>query len=109
MSMILLLGAGLESVSSVSMCCVWPEVRDWLVCWLFDFFKKFIVDWLIDLSYHILTNQPLQLAVLAEKPRLLLLQAVDVPDKDVIKVSAKDEMSSEYLPKKSQKKIIDVS
>ena len=57
--------------------------------------------WLIDQSYHILTNQPLQLAVLAEKPRLLLFQAVDVPDKDVIKVSAKDEMSSEYLLKKS--------
>ena len=72
-----------------------------MVCWLFDFFKKLVVDgligWLIDQSYHILTDQPLQLAVLAEKPRLLLLQAVDVPDKDVIKVSAKDEMSSEYL------------
>ena len=50
MSMILLLGAGLESVSSVSMCCVWPEVRDWLVCWLFDFFKKLIVDGLVDWS-----------------------------------------------------------
>ena len=105
MSMILLLGAGLESVSSVSMCCVWPE--DWLVCWLFDFFNKLIVDglvdWLIGQSYHILTNQPLQLAVLAEKPRLLLFQAVDVPDKDVIKVSV------EEITILSQKKIIDVS
>ena len=59
--------------------------------------------WLIDQSYHILTNQPLQLAVLAEKPRLLLFQAVDVPDKDVIKVSV------EEITILSQKKIIDVS
>ena len=62
-----------------------------------------MIDWLIDQSYHILTNQPLQLAVLAEKPRLLLFQAVDVPDKDVIKVSV------EEITILSQKKIIDVS